>query len=98
MQSDAVRFFRGVCAVSASARSMGLVPPVFDSQPSEGLDRSIRRRGSDGCVVSVRLRGREWEDVLEDIVEGFVVANALPGDTAREVRPRLRRAGHRVWE
>ena len=91
-----MRFARGVQAISESARSMGLKAPTFASPPPAGLDRSIRRRGSDRCVVSVRLRGREWEDVVEDIVEGLVEANDLPGATARRVRPQLRRAGYVV--
>lgn len=96
MGISSIRFAQAVRAMSVVARAMELVPPTFASPPPDGLDRSIRRRDDDSCVVSVRLRGRDWEDVVEDIVEGFVEANGLMGVQARRARPQLRRAGYGV--
>ena len=98
MGIGSIRFAQAVRDMSAVARSMELVPPAFASPPPGDMDRSIRWRGNDGCVVSIRLGDRDWEDVVEDIAEGFVEANELSSAAARRVRPRLRRAGYGVTE
>jgi len=40
-------------------------------------------------VVSVQLRGRPFDEVLADLVEGVVAANRLTGDAALRARTAL---------
>jgi hypothetical protein len=47
------------------------------------------RRYPDGAVVSVTLRGRPFDDVVADMVEGLVRVNRLDGEAARRFRGEL---------
>jgi hypothetical protein len=40
-------------------------------------------------VVAVRIRGRPWPVVLGDMIEGVIVANALPAPDATRLRTEL---------
>ncbi len=85
-----VRFAAAVQAVSSEARRQGLVVPGFRSPPrAPGPMRTIRRRGDGQAVVAVRLRGRAFEAVAADIVEGVLVANSVSGSRATVLRTRL---------
>ena len=69
-----------------TARGAGLAVPAFRSPPRvSGTVRTLRRYPG-GAVVSVQLRGRSFEAVVADMVEGVVVANRLGGDAALRAR------------
>ena len=78
MRSDTVRFSAAVRAVGLEARRLGLVVPAFRAPPRiPGADRTLRRSRGEP-IVAVRLRGRPFADIVADIVEGVLVANAVP--------------------
>lgn len=84
----ALTFASAARSLGTAARAAGLDVPAFRSPPRiPGSDRSIRRFPG-GAVVAVRVRGRSLAPVLEDMVEGVLVANRVRG----EARPRLRLA------
>ena len=84
----ALTFASAARSLGTAARAAGLEVPAFRSPPRiAGADRSIRRFPG-GAVVAVRVRGRSLAPVLEDMVEGVLVANRVRG----EARPRLRLA------
>jgi hypothetical protein len=89
MRSDTLSFSAAVRAVAGEARHMGLVVPGFRSPPRiPGADRTIRRSTGEP-IVAVRVRGRPFADVVADIVEGVLVANAIPRRSDRRVRRQL---------
>lgn len=89
MASEFVSFSSAVRAVADEARRMGLAVPGFRSPPGmAGVDRTIRRRHGD-VIVSVRLRGRPFADVVADVVEGVLVVNCVPRAQDLRVRRRL---------
>ncbi len=80
------QFARAVRALAGEARRHGLVVPSFRSPPRlPGVNRTLRRRAGPP-LVAVRVRGRPWEAVLGDLIEGIVVANGLGGAAADQVR------------
>jgi hypothetical protein len=82
-------FAAGARALADAARAAGLAVPAFRSPPRvAGAVRTLRRYPG-GTVVSVRLRDRPFDAVLEDMVEGVVVANRLGGDAALRARTLL---------
>ena len=84
----ALRFAAAARSLGVAARAAGLEVPAFRSPPRlPGANRSIRRFPG-GAIVAVRVRGRSLAPVLEDMVEGVLVANRVRG----EARPRLRLA------
>lgn len=85
-----LRFADAVRELGAEARSLGLDVPGFRSPPRlDGVDRSLRRRPGATPAVAVRLRGRAFDAVLADMVEGVLVANACTGPQAEHLRRRL---------
>jgi len=87
-------FARAARALTNEARRLGLSAPGFRSPPRlPETDRTIRRANW-GAVVSVRLRGRPFETVVTDMIEGIVVANRLEADAARRTRVLLLQAVH----
>lgn len=88
----ATRFAAMVRFLAAECREAGLEVPAFRSPPRRpGTPRTIRRL-RDGAVVAIELRGRVSAEVVEDMIEGIVVANRLDAVTAESVRRRLRGA------
>jgi len=85
----AIRFADAARRLGAAAHDAGLDVPAFRSPPRvAGAERTIRRYPA-GAVVSVRLRGRPFADVVTDMVEGVLAANRVaPADAAR-LRARL---------
>ena len=78
--------------LGAATRAGGLVVPAFRCPPRvPGATRTIRRYPG-GSVVSVRLRGRPFEDAVTDMVDGVVAANQVPEADADRVRGLLREA------
>ena len=83
------RFAQAARRLGAAARAAGLTVPAFRSPPRRpGAPRTIRRLPG-GPVVAVVLRGRAFDDVLVDMVEGIVIANQLRDPAATRVRRAL---------
>ena len=88
-----LRFATAAKAIADEARAAGLVVPGFRSPPRlAGVDRSLRRRSGAPPSVAVRLRDRALPCVVDDLVEGVIVANGLTGQRAARVRRSLRAA------
>ena len=87
-----IRFAHVARRLAVAARAAGLGAPVFRSPPRlAGAMRSIRRMPG-GAVVAVVVRGRQFADVVADMIEGVVVANDLRGVAATRVRAALHEA------
>ena len=85
----ALRFADAARRLGAAAHEAGLDVPAFRSPPRvPGAARTIRRYPA-GSVVSVRLRGRPFPDVVTDMVDGVLAANRIPPADAPGVRARL---------
>ena len=85
----AVRFADAARRLGAAAHEAGLEVPAFRSPPRvPGAARTIRRYPA-GSVVSVRLRGRPFAEVVADMVDGVVAANRVPPADAPRIRNRL---------
>jgi len=85
----AVRFAEIARRLGAAAHEAGLSVPAFRSPPRvPGEARTIRRYPA-GAVVSVRLRGRPFADVVADMVDGVLAANRVAPADAPRVRTRL---------
>jgi hypothetical protein len=84
-----LEFAHAARLLAGEARRQGLVAPSFRCPPRiVGVDRSLRRHAR-GAVVAVQLKGRPWQAVLADMVEGVVVANRLEPPLADRVRTDL---------
>lgn len=60
----------------AVCRERGWAVPGFKTAPVDAPhNRSLHRAGSGGGVVSVKIRNREYGDVLEDLAAGVLVLN-----------------------
>ena len=85
----ALRFADVARRLGAAAHEAGLSVPAFRSPPRvPGAARTIRRYPA-GAVVSVRLRGRPFPEVVTDMVDGVLAANRVPPSDAPRVRARL---------
>lgn len=85
-QVSTLQFVEAARSLSSSARQYGLQVPTFRSPPRiDDVQRSIRW-GSDASTISVVLRGRPWNAVLADMIEGIIVANGLGRSEADHVR------------
>jgi hypothetical protein len=88
----ALRFADAARRLGAAAHEAGLSVPAFRSPPRvPGAARTIRRYPA-GAVVSVRLRGRPFTDVVTDMVDGVLAANRVPPSDAPRLRARLEAA------
>jgi hypothetical protein len=89
VEAGALLFSQAARRLGAAARAAGLEVPAFRCPPRlAGADRTIRRYPG-GSVVSVRMKGRSFVDVLADMVEGVVVVNRLTDEAATHLRPVL---------
>lgn len=85
----ALRFADVARRLGAAAHEAGLDVPAFRSPPRvPGAVRTIRRFPA-GTVVSVRLRGRPFAEVVTDMIDGVLAANHVPAPDAPRVRSRL---------
>lgn len=85
----ALRFADAARRLGAAAHEAGLDVPAFRSPPRvPGAARTIRRYPA-GAVVSVRLRGRPFAEVVGDMVDGVLAANRVPPAEAGRLRTRL---------
>lgn len=81
-----VFFTQAARRLGAAARDAGLEVPAFRSPPRlAGATRTVRQFPG-GSVVSVTVRGRPFDDVAADLVEGIVRVNRLQGDGAAQAR------------
>lgn len=84
----ALRFATAARRLGAAARASGLVVPAFRSPPRvRGASRTLKRYPG-GAVVSVKLRDRTYGQVVDDMIDGVLVANRVSAESG----PRLRRA------
>src|SRR5436853_6745931 len=88
----AMRFADVARCLGAATHAAGLAVPAFRCPPrAPGAMRTIRRYPG-GAVVSVRLRGRPFAEVVTDMVDGVVAANRVPDADAPRVRASLHAA------
>ena len=89
---SAMRFADVARRLGAATHAAGLAVPAFRCPPRvPGATRTIRRYPG-GAVVSVRLRGRPFDDVVTDMVDGVVAANRVAEADVPRVIATLRAA------
>src|SRR3954453_514131 len=89
IELPALRFADVARRLGAAAHEAGLSVPAFRSPPRvAGAARTIRRYPA-GAVVSVRLRGRPFAEVVTDMVDGALAANHVAPADAPRLRARL---------
>lgn len=85
----ALRFAEAVRRLTDAARQRGLATPAFRSPPrTPGVPRALRRY-RDGAVVAVALRGRSFEVIAADMVDGVLAVNHRRGAEAGRLRAEL---------
>ncbi|MFZ4584236.1 MAG: hypothetical protein ACOYNI_03320 [Acidimicrobiia bacterium] len=85
----ALQFAEAVRQLTDVGRHLGLDVPAFRSPPrTPGALRALRRHPA-GTVVAVQLRGRPFDAVLADMVDGVLAANACHGAAAGRLRAEL---------
>ncbi|HEX2577970.1 MAG TPA: hypothetical protein VHK88_16600 [Aquihabitans sp.] len=90
MESPSLQFAATVRTLGGAARARGLVVPGFRSPPKvPGAERTMRRRADGVATVSVVVKGRPYQAVIADLIEGIVVVNDLDGAEATRVRTHL---------
>jgi hypothetical protein len=90
MESPSLQFAATVRTLGASARERGLVVPGFRSPPRRpGADRTVRFSADGAATIAVSVRGRPFEAVVADLIEGIVVVNELDGFEATRLRTAL---------
>lgn len=84
-----LRFADTARCLGAAARAAGLDVPAFRCPPRvPGAKRTLRRYAG-GAVVSVILKGRSFDEVQADMVEGVLAVNRLEGEAALRFRTAL---------
>ena len=90
MESTSLQFAATVRTLGGAARARGLVVPGFRSPPKvPGAERTMRKRPDGGATVAVVVKGRPYQAVIADLIEGIVVVNDLCGAEATRVRTHL---------
>ncbi len=90
MESTSLQFAATVRTLSGAARLQELVVPGFRTPPKvPGAERTVRRRPDGGATVAVVVKGRPYQAVIADLIEGIVVTNDLSGARATRVRTHL---------
>lgn len=90
VESSSVQFGEAARALTTRARQLGLATPVFRSPPRiVGLSRTVRRRPDGQAIVSIAFRGRPWNAVLADMIDGILHVNDLDGRDACRARDEL---------
>ena len=86
--SEGGRDFTGTARwLAAAARARGLQAPGFRTPPRQtGCNRTIRRYPDGTALVAVRVKGRLWDDVVDDLIAGILIVNDLHGVVAAEIR------------
>jgi hypothetical protein len=85
---DAGKDFAGTARrLAAAARARGFAAPGFRTPPRQtGCARTIRRYPDGTALVAVLVRGRLWDDVVDDLIAGVLAVNDLHGIAAAEAR------------
>jgi hypothetical protein len=92
VESQSVQFGEAARSLAGRARSRGLATPVVKSPPSiVGVSRTVRYRTDGQAVIAVAFRGRPWNAVLADMIEGILHINVFSGAA-------LSRARDDLWE
>lgn len=90
VESQSVQFGEAARSLANRARALGLATPVFKSPPRiVGVSRTIRQRPDGQSIVAVRFRGRPWNAVLADMIDGILHVNDLQGAAASRARDDL---------
>lgn len=90
MEPSSLHFAATVRTLASAARRRGLSVPGFRTPPKlPGADRTIRRHRGGSATVAVTVRGRPFQAVIADLIEGIVIANELDGAAATRVRTDL---------
>lgn len=86
-----MRFAEAARTIVRVCRANGYDAPAFRAPPRvPGTHRTLRRLPNLGrCIVSVTVRGRDFDDVLADMIEGAIATNQLDGALADRLRTQL---------
>ena len=76
-------FAHAARSLAQVVRHHGMVVPGFRSPPrNANLTRCSIRRPDGSIAVAVAIRGRDFEDVVNDMIDGVLFANDLTGSAA----------------
>ena len=90
MESQSLQFAATVRTLSAASRGRGLIVPGFRSPPRRaGAERTLRWAPDGTATVAVAVRGRPYQAVVADLIEGVVIVNELDGIEATRLRTAL---------
>lgn len=90
MESSSLHFAAAARTLGTAARRLGLIVPGFRTPPKlADAERTIRRHAGGTATVAVVVRGRPFQAVIADLIEGIVVANQLSGAEATRTRTHL---------
>lgn len=90
MESSSLHFTATARTLGTAARRHDLIVPGFRTPPKLiGAERTIRRHPSGGATISVVVRGRPFQAVIADMIEGIIVTNGLTGAAATRLRTEL---------
>lgn len=90
MESSSLHFAATARTLGTAARHHGLIVPGFRTPPKlADAERTIRRHRSGGTTIAVIVRGRPFQAVIADLIEGIVIANDLDGAAATRMRTHL---------
>jgi hypothetical protein len=92
VEAGALLFSQVARRLGAAARAAGLVVPAFRCPPRVAGARRTIRRYPGGAVVAVQLRGRPFDEVAADMVDGVLVVNRLADEASARMRPVLAEA------
>ena len=94
--APSVRFSMVAKVIGRLGSQIGFTVPGFRSPPRSGeIDRTLRKDRS-GSIVAVRIKDRQFEAVIADMIEGVVVCNGLSTERSGEIRNLLWRAAMQV--
>lgn len=90
MESSSLQFAATVRILTTAARARDLLVPGFRSPPRvAGAERTVRRRRDGSATVAVMIKGRPYQAVVADLIEGIVVVNEFDGIAATRIRTHL---------
>ncbi len=90
MESPSLQFAATVRTIGAAARERGLELPGFRSPPRRpGMERTLRWAPDGSATVAVAVKGRPYQAVVADLIEGVVIVNHLSGIDATRTRTAL---------
>lgn len=76
--------------LNEAATAAGMRVPSFASPPRiASADRTIKRLANGGVMVAVRRGKRAADAVVQDMIDGVVVANGLSGSEAEDAARKL---------